>query len=386
MLLTRSILCLFLIYTTATLFSCRGSQESASTDEPVDNPTDTNASAPPDNTAGFSIKLKSTGDYTYILHKGTGAITDNFSEPCAITTADGSAASDIKCVVEARELDLFFNGVGFRYNVPQSLCEYVSLLTPYYYNFQPAVGPSTVIDNRLGTTVKIINGITANPGELKVGSVTRTALYCSSDYSNSSNPAYVQPDGGPNCCSGDYDMFTSDESDGVSVDTLVAWGGKPGNCLKGPAVSGLHTLSSSGYPKADLFSVLQSGLNQGYDVTSPIKMGFSSNIFVANYFNPADHVVTGAGIPVAFSVTGTAPATNPYHELVCYDRHKELKARIRLLVREWNLLSEYNLGATGDSDATGNEANFGAPPINDFSDIKDIGDVLNTSYPRDVAF
>lgn len=393
MTLIRSIFSLFLIYSTVflslILFSCRGAQNTSSEAPPPAAPAvEGNDSQAPDNGAGFNVRLKSTTNYTYILHKGTGANTDDFSEACSLITADGLPASDITCIAETRELDLFFNGIGFRYNVPQNLCEYVSVKRPYFYNFQPSVGPTTVIDNRAGTTNKTYNAITALAGELKVGSVTKTSIYCDSDYSAESNPSYVQPSGGPNCCSGKYDLFTSSTDNIVSAPTLTSWGGKAANCLMGPAmqVDDHQTVATSGYPIPKIYDVLTAGLSEAYDVISPISQNLNTNVYAANYFNPADHISTGTGYPVAYAATGTAVATNPYHEFSCLNRFKEVKARIRILVREWNMISEFDIGAAGDPDSTGNEPNFGAPPINDYQDFKDIGDVLNVSYPKDTPF
>ncbi len=380
----RYLLVILFLYAFSVLFSCRGVQKTDASTAP-NSPLSPTPDQPPDNGSGFNIKLIESANYTYVLHKGTGAITDDFSEACAVTVADGSAAADITCVAEAKELDLYFNGIGIRYNVPQNLCDYLEVLTPYFYNFQPGSGPVTVVDNRLNSGgPKTINGITALASELKVGSATRTSIYCDTDYSNQFNPAYVQPSGGPNCCSGKYDLYTVSAAGFASSPVLTDWGGKAASCLMGPAMqTGMHKLSTSGFPLKTIHNVLTTGLNSAYIVESPNSKRLSQNVYASNFFKPTEHPTNN--VPVAFAAVGGAPATNPYHLFACKDRHGEVKSRIKLMVREWNLTTEYALGAAGDPDSTGSETNFDAPPINDFQDFKDVGDTP-TSYPNEVGF
>ena len=308
--LIRTCTVFLLICQLSVLLSCRGGSDSASTDPAVTPPASPVTNIV-ENSSGFNVKLKPLTDYTYILHKGTGSGLDNFSSPCVVSDPDGTAASDITCIAEAKELDLFYNGISFVYNIPQNTCEYLSVLTPYFYNFQPGQGPAIVIDNRLSSSDTTISGTTALAGQIKVGSAVKSSIYCDYDYSNSYNPAYPLPLGGPNCCTGKYDGFTVD-STGLVSSSPQSWGGSYSSCLKGPAMqSGMHLISSGGYPVETIKNVLASGLNSGYSVTSPVSMNLNSNVYAANYFNPAEHTAVVSNIPVAYAATGGAPQTNP---------------------------------------------------------------------------
>jgi len=377
----------FALMTSLLFFSsCRGgSIEEASTTEKNNNAPE--QEKPAENSAGFNIQVqyKDNTGYSYVMHKGDGSPTDDFNAPCVVDNAALSA--DIKCVVEAKELDLYYNGVGLRFNVPQNMCEYLSVNRPAYYNFLPGDGPTTVIDNRTNSLGSVtINGITAAAGQLKVGTATKTSMYCDFDYMNSSNPNYKA--GAPNCCVGDFDLYTASVS-GSTVTVSPAqksnWGGKYANCLAGSAMQrdNANNFLSTGYPIAKIYNVLTNGLNSAYFVTSPYSLRLSKNVYAANFFKPSEHPTNS--VPVSTAAVGNAVAVNPYHEFVCYGRSQEIKARIRVLVREWNSDAEYNLGATGDPDSTGNESGFGGPAMNDFLDFLDILDTA-TSYPMDVAY
>jgi hypothetical protein len=375
---------LILLICTLNIFSCRGGTSSSSTGGDTTgggtgggvSSGDGTSTGVVDNSAGFKISIGPTTNYTYTIHEGDGSITDDFSAPCMID--DSSVSTDIQCVVEAKELDLFYYGAEIRLNVPQNMCEYVTVLRPYYYNFIPGTGPSVVIDNRLGSADVTIASITAPAGTLKVGNDTKSSVYCDYNYSTTSNPDYLQ--NAPNCCAGTYDLFTVATSGEVTSTSNNAWGGSYSKCLAGPAMQtdSFGKFSSNGFPRALISSVAATGLNASYTVKSPLTQGLFTNIYAANYFNPADHGNSG-GIPACMASLNGAPATNPYHEFRCFDRAGGQLARIRLMVRDWDLDSEYDLGASGNPD-TG---------LNSFSDLFDLGDVSaasgdSTSIPKEI--
>jgi hypothetical protein len=127
-----------------------------------------------------------------------------------------------------------------------------------------------------------------------------------------------------------------------------------------------------------LFYVKKTGFNESYVVKSPFFKGLASNIYAANYFNPAEHGNT-AGVPACMASPNGAPPTEQYHEFLCLDRAHGLKGRIRVMVRDWDLDSEYELGVTGNPD-TG---------LNTYNDLFNLGNVSaasgdSTSIPQEV--
>ncbi len=390
---------LFFILFAVNLFSCRGAiktDASTATGTPTPTPVSPTAPQPVENSSGFNVKAIVNTELNYILHRGTGIVSDDFSAECKVdpSAVQGSTDSDIMCIAEAKELDLYFNGIAFRYNVPQSMCDYVKVETPYFYNNQPGVGPDIVINNvsnaspstYLGYTIpanKYLLVYSDAPGYTKVSE----AIYCPYDYKNKVNPfvnGQVYPSFG-NCCTGTFTSFvmSTDLSSAISSSTQTGqlWNGKNSNCLAGPAMQTApyeiqKVNKTNGYPQIMYYNVLLSGINNAYRVVPPISMDWSDNTYVANYFSSADHG-GGSNVPMAFrSVTSsTAPATQPYYQFTCLDNHEEVKARIRIMVRDWNSAAEYALGALGNPDAGGSETNFGSGPINDYLDFKDIGNL-----------
>lgn len=360
------------------LMSCRGvsKTDSSTTPDPTPSTGDAPNTGVVDNSAGFQISVPTNSNYTYKIHKGNGSITDDFSSSCLIDST--SVDKDITCIVEAKELDLFYYGANLTLNVPQNMCEYVKIQRPYYYNFIPGTGPTVVIDNRLGSADVTVASITAPAGLLKVGTETKTNIFCNYNYGSTDNPDYVE--NGPNCCAGKFDLYVVQSNGSVTPVLNQSWGGAHSKCLSGPAMQNdaFGKFFSNGYPRTLISSVLASGLNSTYSVSSPLSLGLSSNIFAANYFNSADHTNSG-GVPACTTALGSAPATNPYHLFECYDRASGLLARIRVMIRDWNLSSEYSLGASGDPDS-GNNA---------YSDLLDLGNVSaasgdSTSIPKEV--
>jgi hypothetical protein len=146
----------------------------------------------------------------------------------------------------------------------------------------------------------------------------------------------------------------------------------------GPAVD-TQSKSFFGWPLTDTYFVDGTGLNKTYDVAAPIKSLRTANVYVSNYFETADH----AGAPVAGTPAGMDTGvytTQGYYQWVCVDRANEIKARIRLQVREWNTAAAFDdrVNTPTGHSTTGNETSpVSGVPINDFEDWKDLG----ASYP-----
>lgn len=343
----------------AILNSCRGVEKvddkSTTGGKTGDASKDSDATLPAEALSGFNITVQPDANYTYTMHRGTGISTDIWTTPCKIEPTAIGADRDITCVVEAHELDLYFFGIGLRFNVPPSMCNYVIQRLPYFYRYLPGVGPANAYDNTNGTTTN--NGVPAGS----------KAVSCNYNYSLSN---------GPNCCEGNYTLYTYSDDSASATDKVVAtagkWGGKASNCLAGPAITLAKAFSPiSGFPLDTLFYIEGVGINTGYFVNSPLKANLYSNVNAANYFKAAEHVLSR---PLATTAIGY-PQTQLYHEFLCLDRAKEISASIKVMVREWNTSSELLLGAAGNSDVTGTES-YGAP-INDQEDYKDLGE----SYP-----
>ncbi|MEK6705486.1 MAG: hypothetical protein AABZ06_06835 [Bdellovibrionota bacterium] len=312
-----------------------------------------------DNNAGFYVIARDEcnnstwPDYKtrFSTHKD-----GDFAAPCTIKS--DSTSKDITCIIETEELDLYSCGVKIQHNVPSDMCTYF-LSTPYYYlAYAAGAGPllfSYDIDINNSLTNIDVNDSGSNPqpnGGIDAGGNP----YCNYDYTSSS---------GPNCCTGSYNLiirkWDADKVDyGEASISKGTWNGSTANCLTGPAMD-TQPKNSAGWPKSLIYAVENQGLNSTYDVAAPMNKE-RTPIYAANYY-------TG---------TKPAPVYNPYYEFSCLDRAFEIKARIRVQIREWNEVAEFEKGASGNPDTTGTESDFSGESKNDFPDWDDYG---KSTYP-----
>lgn len=265
----------------------------------------------------------------------------------------------IFCYTEGRELDLHYHGISLQYNVPSTLCSYFTLMPYYYYQRAAGAGPAVVRKDTDST------GAVGEDND-NDGLIDGPVATCSFDYS---------PDNA-NCCSGSYTEVTRTWDATATVPGYVVgsaiqgnWGGKASNCLAGPAMK-TQNLDKNGFPMQTIFFSQGQGVNAKYEILAPLASGRTSNIFLANFFNLAEHA---GSTPVAIAF--------PYYQLTCLDRAYEVKARISLMIREWNTVSDFDLRETtpGGHDRVGAETS-GIGDFNDYEDWLDVDSPTGT-YP-----
>lgn len=301
----------------------------------------------------FLTAFKGTTGIPYTSHQLIGGIAGDtdWTQACSVTTAQlNTPAGDIMCLVEGHELDLFANGVTFTFQYPPGFCDYIEESPYYYFKSQPGIGGNSFAYS------------TADP-------------VCPYDYSANGGL-------GPNCCIGSWNM-----SAGATPATQPARSGKYtgsiSNCYSSSELADFP-IGTNGVPSVKL------GTNAtlGGSVTRVVKgfyansgtYPYSSNVRIANYFRPSDHahattnpLLLANGIataPIAFDTQIGFP-TIPYYQYTCYDAGKEIKARIRVMVRKWNTVAELHQG--GNPNLSGTAPN--GDPLNDYYGWKDFSDV-----------
>jgi hypothetical protein len=249
-------------------------------------------------------------------------------------------------------LDLYFHGAALELNVPASMCSYIKVMPYYYYKKESGDGPTT-------GHVWIPDAAAVPPA----GSDTK----CVYDYSSTGGT-----DG--NCCTGTYTKITHTwDATAVAWSTAnsdASWGGSKFECLSGPAKETQKPSGVDGIYLPTVTYIEGQGMNHVYPIQAPYFKGLSSNVYVSNFYYASQH-------------SGSAPTAivQPYYEYQCLDRSEEVQARIRILIREWNLNSEWALGATGNPDTTGNESSpFTFLPKNDYKDWLDF-QLSSVTYP-----
>lgn len=337
--------------------------------------------------AGFFMGLSSTtanitvhrADAQYVDGTNTRnpVGTGNFTTKCKVAAGASAADRDILCIAEIEELDLYFSEMVMQYHVPANMCSYVSFLPYSFYAFEPGTGPTTTSSQVLadGTKIDVTNSLDGEP-------------YCA-DYDHEKNG-----NGGKNCCVGDYTRtittYAADGSVSNSVSTGT-WEGNPADCLSGPGASAAWAYKSGeGYPLSSIDFVEGTGVNKSFAVNAALNSAYNgtvvtSNVWAANFYNPADHTGWAGGVPGGYDIRRPAGVLRPQTLLsgylpsdsyvtTCYNRAEEVLARIRFMIRDWD---ENNIveGNSPDSVPGGTDPDFPDQPLNDRFDWQDFGDL-----------
>ena len=365
--------------------------------------------------------------------------TGGFDQACQIdlTQPYTDATHDIFCVIEVPERDLHYLGVKLQYNVPPNTsCSWLNRSAPVYNVLQPGSGsgrtityfavegniqnvgvfpdqglaaatpkfspfPDPAVVPAAGAVVFTGGGGPYSPTANCAGTPCATNgpvhiwdaegnLQCAYDYSvgSAGNEAFGD---GPNCCSGTYDLMVYNYTEPVTgpsgspgawvLDSSrnQDWGGDQGSCRSGAGT----------FTPFDEFSgitnfVEGTGINEVYEVPklavggagNPSAKDTIGNVYTANYF--AD---------------GSPPSSmiNRYYDFSCVDRADELVGRIRVLIREWDSLSQMtNFQSNGSGNADSGTAifdpgpctpdpNFPSDCLNDRSSWRDFQDATHTT-------
>jgi len=350
-------------------------------------------------TTNFEVQVNTSTKWRVTISKnGDG------STPCRAV-----AGQDVFCVVDMPELDMFFRGFKMNDALPGSMCKYRAF-RPYFYNIAPVgLEPTSVFYEVDGDDVLVAPGPTV-PADLdsaadSVAEADRAdiwykiagawfyhaqlygdratgadAVRCPFDYTN-----VTSVPNGRNCCKGKYYLMTRN-GEGTVANSNEEWGGNLANCFEGPGIDSYEFKLEDNLPRKVITDVdPDSGLLSSFTVAAPITKDEldQPQIYASNFYVDDDH---GDDVPAAAKVIENYRAWNSAHYVYeCLDAHQEVKARIRVVAREWNLLAEYdkllagtasNPDSLSDEDPLSNseEDSVADPesPINDYCDWKDI--------------
>tara|TARA_B110001454_G_scaffold218991_1_gene249082 strand:+ start:128854 stop:130035 length:1182 start_codon:yes stop_codon:yes gene_type:complete len=341
----------------------------------------------------FYVRVFDEEKFPYYMSK-----LGDFNTKCAI--ASGSSAQNLDCVLDMNELDLYFHGVSFQYNVPSGMCSYFSRSTYWYYNYEVGYGPSTFVRNEtkdasgnLVSSSCVIDGVTQAGCSNSESSYGTDGPSCIYNYTAS---------GGPNCCMGSYTktVNTTTPSGTTSTSEVLGWGGNYAGCIGGAGKTNWTELDKVGKPVGVIEYTPSTGLNQKYDVTGPqFKSNTGLNIPIANFYTASKHT-HGAYVgsttssypyivdPIDDRSGSPLPSGNPAYTWTCYDRNLEIVNRIRVYIREWNTNKEFvkygtTSGASGDPDISGfegTECDYTSSMGGRCNDRTDLDDNTFTNY------
>jgi hypothetical protein len=335
--------CLFIL-------SCNGVSEDSTPSAVVDN-TDSEVVGDVDTTA-FWVKAYDTGEY--LVHTRSTAA---FGTECKILKAAGN--TDLECIVDINEGDLFYHGLKLHYNVPPEMCAYLRRSPYWYWNYEVGVGPSTLEINITKDANSIVtasdctvNGGAADPGCDDLDDITVDTA------SGEPTCTYDQSDfGRPNCCFGDYTINTNITADGVLTSTTAngSWGGSVLNCIGGAGKTSWDLPATADEaPGSEYTWTRDSGLNLDWTLKSPISTTDGQHYSIANYYTTAGTPHSHAGfvsatvstlpyftVPIDDRDGDSVPSGNGAYTFECLDEGHEIKHRIRVYVRDWDAYADY---------------------------------------------
>lgn len=349
--------------------------------------------------------------------------SNSFDLSCSVDPNTASPKQDIDCIIDIPEAELYHRGLNIVYNVPPSMCNYLRRSTYWFYNVGVGYGPSTIVITRTITDGVVtastcnVDGGGAGPcatvsNEVVINPVTLEAT-CIYDRTKINS--------GKNGCFGNYTRTVTDttvvttpfsSNVGPAVVTQQSWGGAITNVIGGAAKNTAWPMTPvSGLPMALVAPSVSGILKENYKLPAPITSNNqTSNVDIANYYDPALHThqgfsvvrtstlpyfidpvddISGSAIPLSLTTTDIAlgrylvKAQDTY-EFECLDQAQEVKHRIRVKVREWDVYQDFvNFITSKGTDASAVPDRFGTTedagacegvsgPCNDMYDIDDI--------------
>ena len=318
------------------------------------------------------------------------SLTDptDYNLPCEITVS--GSPQDFTCIAEVEELDLFYNGIDIAYNIPGTVCNYTRISPYWYFRYQVGRGAAYVVQ-----TYPLSGPATIQYGDDATSALAAAPASAADPYSNMQCPFNYANFGGPNCCLGTYTLSTRQETTAGQYNTqntLGNWGGDAGKCVDGPGADTTNYKRDPVFrtPMPNYLNIEGSGISGNVTSASSYKRLYKTNIYNANFFNPADH--GGAGnVPeplksIIFTDPSEFSATPSYaYEFQCLDRASLVKHRIQLYVREWNealQLQLFSQGQNGTSSDTTNGTATTPETLNDFRDWKDMSPTASGGFPK----
>ena len=281
----------------------------------------------------FGLLAPTDVNYPNYLHK-----KGDWSAPCVITPGETAAGyQHIDCTMDMDELDLFFQGLAFDFTVPADTCDYAVWHHYQYEAWEVGQGPTvvSVTTDANGNVVSEKNAVNGQP-------------YCQYDYSAGGT-------GDPNCCLGNYVMYTTNASGVTSVSLSTSWGGRASTCYAGAAFDDPEAVFDlDGWPVSTFVPLTNQGNFAKRFQFDGLSSKYSTNVNLANYYEPADHDGT---MPAGF----TGDYVVPNYVFLCYDHAEELLGEIDLSVQEWNEQDQLMADGTGDPNTVGTEPITGLP-------------------------
>lgn len=301
------------------------------------------------------------------------------SSPCEINiTSTETAEKHIRCVYDTPEVSAFLQDHLLQINVTPNMCNYLEFIPYSFANWEIGRGPEEVWVQEHQDANGNTTGFSCRESALDpFGSCDGLPEWELSEglpvcrYNHSQR----DPDF-PNCCYGNYDFHFQVDNAGTIDITPVAnlnWGeeldrdcvGGPSNAFEDWGINeGVTQLTKAGIGDGNLplnvfYDSLNTGLNEAFLLEAPVSLprDRDANVItfnsvagaLPNQVSPTYTDATGDIFPFSFSAD---------YQFRCLDDSGELLRSIRLTLREWNTLEQYNNfidSSAGDPNRAGTE-------------------------------
>jgi hypothetical protein len=300
----------------------------------------------------FSLS-EASGAPSFLLHKvGDTQINRKCRINATDIIANNGALLDVRCHLEAEEEDLYFNPVKLQANSGPGVCEYVQYAPYYFWYYNPKQSVDTSAAYPVVATVRSGCNTTTN---------APTAAMCDGNYSGLGGT-------GPNCDEGKLKYFAQATAvpggggpcadSGAPTTEYITCGGSKVNCMAGPVKDLLSDAALSTGFRSVIYQS-PNGVTQNWTLSSPISKGDLSNIRIANSTTVNNCSTTNADVntwvarAVATpSVTAPYGGAAPYYTFNCLNAASQIKARIRLIIRDWDRSFKIDNGIDLDDPST----------------------------------
>jgi hypothetical protein len=313
----------------------------------------------------FSLTEDSNAQ-SFLLHK-VGTTQTNRS--CRINSADITANAgnlDVRCYLEGQEQDVHYKTIKLSASSGPGICEYIQYAPYYFWQYKPGKTSQTVYVKAGPSTC---TNLYTDPGTgvaPTYGSMP-TAGQCTYNYEANTVP-------GPNCDNGSFHVVTvtatADPSPATTCtystsDSNVDCGGDQYKCISGPVTDLLTGEKLKLGDRSVIYPTTTTAFSQSWEIaTTPMSKNDGSNLRVANgnlanNCHPEKVADVNTWTKKTFVTSNqTSPLgnSNPYYVYNCLDAATKIKARIRLVIREWDKdfkvssnIDQYNPGSEMDT-------------------------------------
>lgn len=274
---------------------------------------------------------EASGAKSFLTHK-TGI--NRTHRGCRINSTDiingNSQALDIGCNLEAEELELFYSKLKLTANVGAGTCEYIGFRPYSFWQYAP--------DKTL-RTIKYLSGCTG-------GSATGTTTTTLPTAENACYGNYTS-EKGPNCDTGTVTVETYTASSGTTCDTVststISCGGTKIACLSGPVRDVMSEAELKAGYRSKTVAAAAGGIGS-WTIESSADSLEVTNLRTANGLVNNSCTDTRADANAWVAINKSIPSTqhpfgageSPFYEFTCLDAAQDIKARIRLTVRDWD--------------------------------------------------